>query len=117
MEPSIELESCLALLREGQLTEDKLRECFAGAKAADSSPKVQSLMYAAAYDTNVFSGLVALSIIEAGHRRDIPAQPNQWPYRSVAQAMGDGWRIIKFPDFVPDESRNYGLGCEFILER
>ena len=31
----------------------------------------------------------------------------------------DGWRVVKFPELalMMDESRTYGLGFEFILER
>ena len=108
------LETCLQLLREGELTEAVLRQAFA---AAALPRPVQSLMYASAFDTNIFGGLEALSIIECGRPLDIPAERAQWPYHSVADAMRDGWRVIRFPDFVADESRNCGLGCEFILEK
>ena len=42
-----------------------------------------------------------------------------WPYRTVLEAIRDGWRVIQFPNLalMTDESRTYGLGCEFILER
>ena len=106
---SMGAEECIQLLERGELTEAHLRA------ACGSGQKMQSLMYANSYDTNIFTGLGALSIIERGVRREIDA--HNWPYRSVAEAMQDGWRIIKFPDFVPDESRNYGLGCEYVLEK
>ena len=33
--------------------------------------------------------------------------------------MNDGWRIISFPNMglMMDESRTYGLGNEFIMEK
>ena len=45
--------------------------------------------------------------------------PDNWPYETVLDAIRDGWRIIKFPEMalLLDESRTYGLGCEFILEK
>ena len=106
------LDECIALLHQGELTEEHLRSAF----AAGESGKMQSLMYANAWDTSVFSGFLAIAIIERGERRDLShGAPS--PYSNIVEAMSDGWRIIKFPDFVPDESRNYGLGCEFILEK
>ena len=37
----------------------------------------------------------------------------------MLEAVSDGWRIIKFPEMalLLDESRSFGLACEFILER
>lgn len=48
-----------------------------------------------------------------------PPNPNDWPYQSPLDAIRDGWRVIRFPDMalMMDESRTYGLGFEFILER
>lgn len=109
------LDNCIELLQRGELTEEYLRAAFA-AVAGEDAGKRQSLMYANTWDTSVFSGLVAIAIIERGERRDL-SNGAAWPYSSIADAMNDGWRVIKFPDFVPDESRNYGLGCEFILEK
>ena len=50
---------------------------------------------------------------------DGPADPEEWPYRTVVEAIRDGWRVIQFPNLalLLDEKRSYGLGCEFILER
>jgi len=109
------LEVCVRLLRGGELTEELLRQSFAS--AAGQQRPMQSLMYVSSFDTNIFSGLESISIIERGVRVEIPAERSQWPFHSVADAMRDGWRIIKFPDFSPDETRNCGLGCEFILEK
>ena len=113
------LEECIAALGDGTLTADGLREAFAAASAANPAdrPRVQSLMYAAAYENTIFAGLAAISIFAEGERLKIAADPAAWPYHSIVDAMRDGWRIVKFPEFVPDESRNYGLGCEFILEK
>ena len=45
--------------------------------------------------------------------------PRDWPYKTVLDAVRDGWRIIKFPELalMLDEKRSYGLGCDFVLER
>ena len=45
--------------------------------------------------------------------------PEDWPYKTVLEAINDGWRVVKFPRAfaADDESRTYGLSCEFILER
>jgi hypothetical protein len=33
--------------------------------------------------------------------------------------MAEGWRIVKFPEMalLVDETRTYGFGCDFILEK
>ena len=60
-----------------------------------------------------------MRIVTNGIISDGPENPDDWPYQSVLEAVRDGWRIIKFPELalMMDESRTYGLGFEFILER
>ena len=50
---------------------------------------------------------------------DGPEDPDDWPYKTVLEAVRDGWRIIKLPELAlaMDDSRTYGLGHEFVLER
>ena len=54
-----------------------------------------------------------------GELGDGPSDPNDWPYKTPLEANRDGWRVIQFPNMalIMDESKAYGLGCEFILER
>lgn len=43
---------------------------------------------------------------------------HECPYKSVKEAMTDGWRVISFPDVeYPIENAHTWLGHEFILER
>jgi hypothetical protein len=60
-----------------------------------------------------------MRILEGGEISDGPEDPDDWPYQSVQEAIQDGWRVLKFPELalMMDESRTYGLGFEFILER
>ena len=40
-------------------------------------------------------------------------------FQAMLDAIRDGWRVIKFTEMalMLDESRTYGLGFDFILER
>ena len=60
-----------------------------------------------------------MALVEDGEVKACPEEPEDWPYQSVLEAMNDGWRIISFPNMalMMDESRTYGLGNEFILEK
>jgi hypothetical protein len=77
------------------------------------------LLYLQASGTSLGSGVVGMSIVQDGKISDGPENPNEWPYRTALDALRDGWRVIKFPELalLMDESRTYGLGCEFILEK
>ena len=69
--------------------------------------------------TSLTSEILGMRIIEAGVISDGPADPKDWPYQTVLEAINDGWRVIKFPEMslMLDGSRTYGLGFDFILER
>jgi hypothetical protein len=60
-----------------------------------------------------------MSIFEEGKDHDGIDENGEFLYRSIAEALQDGWRIIKFPEMalVMDDQNTYGLGFEFILER
>ena len=81
--------------------------------------KGQDLLYLQAQSTSVDSPLVGMSLVEHGEVRDEPAEPDQWPYQSVLDAIRDGWRIVKFPEMAVllNEERTYGLGHEFDVFR
>ena len=110
------LENCIELLRRGELTEDDLRGLTERGDGAQQGA-MQSLLYAQTWDNSVYSGIDGMRLIRFGHHQEVPVNPEEWPYRSVIDAIRDGWRIIEFPRFFADDSRNYGLGCEFILEK
>ena len=58
-------------------------------------------------------------LMENGEIADEIPDPEDWPYQTVLEAVRDGWRVVQFPNLalLLDETRTYGLGCEFILER
>ncbi|MBT5059364.1 MAG: hypothetical protein HOM68_22665 [Gemmatimonadetes bacterium] len=85
-----------------------------------SQPR-QRLLYLHARTPNVFSDIVALTQIEpvAGYRVEISAESVEWPYKSVHQAIVDGWQIVQFPYLqAPFDDRDLDMvGYEFILQR
>ncbi len=110
-----QIESCIEEFRRGSLTEESLRRI---GELADKSSKRQSILYLQAKGSSLTSEVIGMSRFENGSFQD-PSSEEDWPYGSVADAMADGWRIIKFPEMalLVDETRTYGFGCEFILEK
>jgi len=119
------IEQCVEDFRQSNLTEDSLRLTLE--QLADGEPKHQDLLYLQV--NNDYPGphpygartdsVVGMMIMENGDVSEGPADPDDWPYKSIKDALDDGWRIIKFPEMalLMDESRTYGLGSEFILEK
>jgi hypothetical protein len=116
-----QLQTCLDAFRQGQLTEQQLQQALAAAEAAESDgkPKTQDLLYLQAGTSSLASTILGMSILKAGQLSDGSADPDSWPYLTVLDAIRDGWRVIQFPNMalMLDETRTYGLGCEFILEK
>ena len=109
-------ELCIEQLRAGTLTEEGLGRII---ELAETARRRQDLLYLQANRTSPVSPVVGMRIIEDGEISDGPADPDDWPYGNVLEAIRDGWRVIKFPEqaLMLDESRTYGLGAEFVLER
>ena len=112
-----EIERCIEKLGLSQLTENDLRRV--ALIVDESEPLRQDLLYLQTNSSSPTAPVIGMRIIENGESSDGPADPDHWPYQSVLEATRDGWRVIKFPEMalMLDESRQYGLGCEFILER
>ena len=112
-------ESLVTELRNGTLTETRLRQKIAGV-TEETGKKRQDLLYMQVGTTSPASQAVGMTLIEAGVLKDVPSDPDEWQYQTPLAAVQDGWRIISFPDMallaVSDEEA-YGLGFEFILER
>ena len=108
---------CIEELRHGTLTEQGLRRILDHMER--STAKRQDLLYLQAGSTSLNADVIGMRIVQDGEVGDGPADPDDWPYQTVIDAIRDGWRIIKFPELalMLDEKRTYGLGCEFILER
>jgi len=112
-----ELENCAAALERGELVPERLRDAAARLRNLDGLR--QSLLYLQSLSTDVESQLLGYTLVVNGKRIQGADNPDDWPYQSVADAIRDGWRIISFPDttLLMDESRSYGLGCDFVLEK
>lgn len=125
-----QVEVCVGELRRNALSEGSLRRIAELADRlpdggrSDSRPAGrpagrQELLYLQAEQTSVTSRVIGMSQFTGGRFSDGPDDAADWPYQTVADAMADGWRIVKFPEMaiLLDDRRTYGLGCEFILER
>ena len=113
------IETLVAELQQGRLTETGLREGVADIVGADNS-KRQDILYLQAVTTSPGAAVVGMLLVEDGELREGPPNPEEWPYQTVLEAVRDGWRIISFPNMAlltVDEKEFYGLGAEFILER
>ena len=112
-----QLDECIKLLRSGTLTEEGLRRTFGEACAAGNGQ--QKLLYLQARTTRVDSEVMGMSIVEDGQFKEGPDGPEDWPYKTVLEAINDGWRVIKFPELalLLEEDKTFGLGCEFVLEK
>ena len=53
------------------------------------------------------SQVLAFSLVEGGQSVDVPRDPAEWPYQTVTDAMKDGWRVMKFPNW-PFSSMSHG---------
>ena len=82
----------------------------------DRSDLQQNLLYIQTSNTALTSNIHGMSMLIAGKIVE-PELP--FIYQTPLEAIQDGWRIIQFPNtsLMMDESRTYGLGCEFILEK
>ena len=112
-----QVDRCIHELRRNELAEESLRRI--GELAAQLGEGRQDLLYLQAAQTSVTSQVLGMSMFVDGEIADRPDDADDGPYQTVAEALADGWRIIKFPEMaiLLDEKRTYGLGCEFILEK
>ncbi|MXW03664.1 MAG: hypothetical protein F4Z81_01200 [Gemmatimonadetes bacterium] len=124
MDPLTEqLKTIKARFEDGVLTREDIDEAIALAENADAKHGPgdgrQSLLYLQAPTTNPHSAVVGISIYEDGTDSDGLNDNGEFRYRSIKEALDDGWRIIKFPEtsLAMREQDNYGLGYEFVLER
>ncbi len=104
----------------GSLREDDLDRLLAGARAPRSRLR-QRLLYLHAVNPSIYVHLVAAAIHEpvAGAITEIDPQAPELPYKSVHDAIVDGWRIVHFPQQrAPFDDREIDvMGHEFILEK
>ena len=111
------IEACLEEFRRGTLTEEELARTLQ--QLAGGRSKRQDLLYLQTQGSSLGSAVHGMALVREGEIHEGPARVEDWPYQSPLEAICDGWRVIQFPNMalMMDESRTYGLGCEFILER
>ena len=117
-----QVERCIEEFRQGELTEKGLQgilDSIDRRRERRGRKRLQDLLYLHTRSTSIDYPVLGMRILENGVLWDGPRDPDEWPYKTVVEAVNDGWRIIKFPEMalLLDESRSFGLGCEFILER
>ena len=113
-----QVEDCVKWLEQGTLTGQRLRDTFE-AVAASGDGKRQDLLYLQSNGMNIEWLALGMRLFVDGKWAPEPESQEDWPYKSVAEAISDGWRVIHFPNesLRLDENRTYGLGFEFVLER
>jgi hypothetical protein len=111
------VEQCVDELRQGVLSEAGLRRITSSQRTHSQGRQV--LLYLQASNTSVQSPVHGMLLVNNGEVSEGPINPDDWPYKTVLDAMRDGWRVISFPNLalLLDDSHTYGLGCEFILEK
>ena len=112
-----QVDRCVNGLRAGTLAKEDLLKI--SDILDESAGARQDVLYLQANSSSPASPVMGMRIIEDGEISDGPDDPDEWPYQTVLDAVRAGWRIIKFPELalLLDESRTFGLGFEFILER
>ncbi|MBI4531398.1 MAG: hypothetical protein HY709_07725 [Candidatus Latescibacteria bacterium] len=114
-----QLERCVARFRAGTLTAADLQEALNTVGATTGKPLRQSLLYIHAPTSHPYSNVIGMSIFEEGKDPEGVDENGNFLYKSMKEALEDGWRIVKFPEMTlaMDDQNTYGLGFEFILER
>ena len=118
-----QLKNIRARFDAGALTREDIDEAIALVEKAEAKHGPgsgrQGLLYLQAPTTNPHSAVVGISIYEDGTDSDGLDDNGEFRYRTIKEALDDGWRIIKFPEasLAMREQDTYGLGYEFVLER
>ena len=112
-----QLEHCIESYKAGTLSEQMLNTALETAKSSDQNR--QDLLYLQAGSTSLTSQVHGMLLMKDGEIADEIPDAEGWPYQTVLEAIRDGWRVVQFPNqaLLLDETRTYGLGSEFILEK
>ena len=112
---SAHIDRCIEELRAGTLTEDSLLKV----KELEAAKGRQDLLFLTCGTTSPAAAVNSMKVVEDGEIYDGPADPDDWPYPTLLDAIRDGWRVIKFPEqaLLLSEEKSYGLGCEYVLEK
>ena len=107
--------NCITGLRNGTLTEAHLQNAVDTLRAGAS---MQSLLYLQTATSSVTSKVIGMTMLLDGVIDEGPSDYADWPYKTVVEAIADGWRIINFPAQLPSAHSAGGhVICEFILEK
>jgi hypothetical protein len=106
-------------LKKGELTEADLQQALDRAKEDTNSSTNQRILYLQTHTTDIEGPVIGMSIVEEGEVHEGPADPDDWPYQTVLDALNDGWRVIKFPELsLAYLEPDYGaMKWEFVLEK
>ena len=112
-----QLEQCIEAYQSETLSEQMLQAALETAQSSDKER--QDLLYLQAASSSLTSQVHGMLLIEDGEIAEEILNAEDWPYQTVLEAVRDSWRVIQFPNLslLLDESRTFGLGCEFILEK
>jgi len=81
----------------------------------------QRLLYLHATTPSIRSQVIGMALHEPvrGSITEITTEGQEWPYRTVHDAILDGWQVVQFPDQrTPFDDREIDiLGYEFILQK
>jgi hypothetical protein len=89
-----------------------------GGKLLATDKVCQDLLYLQTPTTWLEDKVIGMSVVENGVLSDGPEDPADWPYKTVLEAIRDGWRVIQFPTLPPTGgSMDSHVFCEFILEK
>ena len=112
-----QLEQCIQFYQAGTLSEQMLQAALETAQGSDK--KCQDLLYLQAGSTSLTSQVHGMLLMQDGEVADEVPDADDWPYQTVLEAIRDGWRVVQFPNqaLLLDETRTFGLGSEFILEK
>ncbi|MCX6048053.1 MAG: hypothetical protein NT075_23375, partial [Chloroflexi bacterium] len=80
-----QLEQCIEKLDQDTLLEEDLRAVIAALAAFDA--KQQNLLYLQASSTALTARVLGMSLLEDGVLSDGPADPAEWPYQTVLDAI------------------------------
>ena len=92
-----QVERCLEELAQGKLTESSLRAIL---KTLDEPPPRQQLLFLRVEGWTISSSVVGMMMLENGEINEGPLHPEDWQYKTVIDAIQDGWRVIKFPELA-----------------
>ncbi|MAP91728.1 hypothetical protein CMK15_09250 [Candidatus Poribacteria bacterium] len=113
------LDECRHKLENSQLEMDDLDQIEV-LLTTSGNQSYQKIMYLHSKSTNIQSPLSGWAIYDP-YKDNIPKLTSQNPpYKSVLDAVSDGWRILQFPrpeNFPFSDIDNSYLTFEFILEK